>query len=78
MREDRVLNVKADRFTFGIPAKDAFALVRIPQGTPFRFTDEMKANAGARRLTENRYKNIWSSMSRAMRQKPIARTAKAK
>ncbi len=32
MQEDRVMNVKADRFTLGIPSADAFALVRIPQG----------------------------------------------
>jgi hypothetical protein len=77
-REDRVLNVKKDRFTFGIPSKDAFALVRIPQGIPFKFTDEMRASAGARKLTAERYRHLWSSMSHAMQREPVARTAKAK
>ena len=74
MREDRVLNVKEDRFTFGIPAKDAFALVRIPQGTPFRFTNEMRASAGARRFTEERYHALWASMTDAIRQEPAVQT----
>jgi hypothetical protein len=71
MREDRIMNVKKDRFTLGIPAKDAFGVVRIPQGTPFRFTDQMRAHAGARRFDAQRYPALWSSMAAAMAQPPV-------
>lgn len=70
MREERLMNVRADRFTLGIPAKDAFAVVQIPQGTPFPFTDELRAHAGARRFNTERYRALWSSMAAAMAQAP--------
>ena len=70
MREDRVLNVKKDRFTFGIPAKDAFALVRIPQGTAFHYTDDMRARAGTRQFTNESYSGLWAAMAHAMTQEP--------
>ena len=75
MREDRIMNVDADRFTLGIPAQDAFAVVRIPQGKPFGFTDEMRALAGARRFDAQKYQALWSSMAAAMAQPNL--TAKA-
>lgn len=34
MHEDRILNVKASEFTLGIPSANAFAMVRLPRGTP--------------------------------------------
>ena len=66
MCEDRVMNVKADRFTFGIPAKDAFALVRIPQGTPYKFTAELRKYAGRMRFTKASYSELLTALSRAM------------
>lgn len=68
MREDRVLNVKSDFFTFGIPSKEAFALVRIPQGTAIPVSDDMAKVAGARRMTAATYASIWSTMSGAIGQ----------
>lgn len=52
MREDRIMNVKKDKFNFlGIPSKDAFALVQIPQGTPFEMSDAMKGLASQTNYT---------------------------
>ena len=48
MTEDRVLNVKADKFFLGIPAADAFAQVKPTTGTPVPWTDNLRA-FGARR-----------------------------
>jgi len=43
--EDRMMSVDGDKFFLGIPGRDAIALARIPQGTPVRYTDELKALA---------------------------------
>jgi hypothetical protein len=45
MQEARLLHVLKDRFTLGIPSPDAFALVRIPQGTPIPYTQELQQAA---------------------------------
>jgi hypothetical protein len=45
MAEARLLHVNKDRFTLGIPSPDAFALVRIPQGTPVPYTPELLQSA---------------------------------
>lgn len=45
MQEARLLHVRRDRFTLGIPSPDAFALVRIPQGTPIPYTPELQRAA---------------------------------
>jgi hypothetical protein len=66
MREDRVLNVESSRFTFGIPSKYAFAMVQIPQGTPFPITDAMRTHAGRRRFTPENYQTLWSALATAM------------
>lgn len=50
MHEDRVLSVDANRFTLGIPAIDAFALARIPQGTPVRFNQALATYGVVRRF----------------------------
>ena len=72
MREDRVLNVKKNRFTFGIPASDAFAMVRIPPGTPFRMTDELRQHAGRRRFDEQSYRALWTALAKALQQPPVS------
>lgn len=50
LREDRILSVDADKFTLGIPSDDAFALVRIPQGTPVRFSPNLATLSVVRRF----------------------------
>lgn len=50
-REDRVLSVDGQKFTLGIPSPDAFALAKIPQGTPIGFSDTLKATAATRQFT---------------------------
>jgi hypothetical protein len=50
MHEDRVLSVDGSKFTLGIPAIDAFALARIPQGTPVRFSEALATYGVVRRF----------------------------
>lgn len=50
LREDRVLSVDGDKFTLGIPAEDAFAMVKIPQGTPVKFSPNLAKLAAVRRF----------------------------
>ncbi len=45
MQEARLLHVLKDRFTLGIPSPDAFALVRIPQGTALPWTPDLQRTA---------------------------------
>jgi hypothetical protein len=51
MREVRMLSVKRDRFVLGVPTADAFALVRIPQGKPIRYTPGLKELAAVKDFT---------------------------
>jgi hypothetical protein len=51
MQEDRVLSVDARKFTLGIPAADAFALARLPQGTPVKYSKSLMTLAALRRFT---------------------------
>jgi hypothetical protein len=50
LHEDRVLSVDGRKFSFGIPAADAFALARIPQGTPVRFSPALARLSVVRRF----------------------------
>jgi hypothetical protein len=51
MREDRVMSVDGRKFNaFGVPGPDAFALARIPQGTPVRFSPTLSPLAVVRRF----------------------------
>ena len=45
MQEARLLHVLKDRFTLGIPSPDAFALVRIPQGSALPWTPDLERTA---------------------------------
>ncbi len=45
MIEPRLLSVKRDKFTFGIPSKDAFALRQLPQGKAVPYTPELRQAA---------------------------------
>jgi hypothetical protein len=51
MHEDRVLSVDSRKFTFGIPSADAFALARLPQGTPVKYSKALVALAALRRFS---------------------------
>ncbi|MBN2474494.1 MAG: pyruvate kinase [Pirellulales bacterium] len=64
-REDRILHVDGDRLTFGIPSDEAFAAVRIPRGTPHRFTEQMRRHAGRVRFTEEAYRELTRALSDA-------------
>jgi hypothetical protein len=48
--EDRVLSVDANKFTLGIPSDDAFALARVTQGTPVKFTSTLSQLAATRQF----------------------------
>jgi hypothetical protein len=63
MLEDRILNVKGDRFTLGIPMKDAFGQVRTAQGTACRFSKEARKYAGRATFTKASYGALLSSLS---------------
>lgn len=51
MHEDRVLSVDSRKFTLGIPSADAFALARLPQGTPVKYSKSLLTLAATRRFT---------------------------
>ena len=51
--EDRVLSVDANKFTLGIPSDDAFALARVTQGTPVKFTSSLSQLAATRQFAPN-------------------------
>lgn len=68
MREDRVMNVMGDRFTFGIPSKDAFALVRIPQGRAVRVTPRLAQVAGAESYDDSRFRELLEAITDAAKQ----------
>jgi hypothetical protein len=52
MQEARLLSIKRDKFTLGMPTPEAFALVRIPQGTAIPYTPELEKLATAATFTE--------------------------
>lgn len=64
LQEDRVISVKREKFTFGIPSQDAFALVRIPQGTPIRHTAELKAVGAQKPLTVEGVQRLETELQR--------------
>ena len=51
LEEDRILNVKANKFFAGIPASDAFAQVKAAEGTPVPWTDGLRRLAALREYT---------------------------
>ena len=68
MHEDRIMNVDKDQFNFlGIPNKDAFALVQIPQGTPFEMTEEMKAVASESIYTVESFAKLTAGIAQTLR-----------
>ena len=51
MHEDRVFHVDAEQFFFGIPKSEAFAVAKIPQGTPANPSAELKSLVALRPYT---------------------------
>jgi hypothetical protein len=51
MHEDRILSVDSRKFTLGIPSADAFALARMPPGTPVKYSKSLATLAALRRFT---------------------------
>ena len=66
MREDRILNVDGSCLTFGLPSDEAFAAVRIPQGTSYEYTDSMRAHAGRVNFNKETYRKLLSALADAM------------
>lgn len=68
MHEDRIMNVDKDEFNFlGIPSKDAFALVQIPQGTAFEMTDQMKAVASQSVYNAESFAKLTTAIAQTLR-----------
>jgi hypothetical protein len=66
--EDRVMNVKKDRFTFGVPSPDAFALVRIPQGRTIPVSPELQTVAAAKQFTPTSTRQLALALNAALQQ----------
>ncbi|MCM2374211.1 pyruvate kinase [Aporhodopirellula aestuarii] len=68
MQENRVMNVDADKFNlFGIPSKDAFALVQIPQGVAFEMNEEMQAVAALKNYTPETFAKLTSAVASTLK-----------
>ena len=63
MREDRVFHVDAAQFFLGIPKSEAFAVDRIPQGTPASPSAELKSLVALRPYTPGAAR-LWKRNSR--------------
>jgi hypothetical protein len=48
LREDRVMSVDGQKFFLGIPSEGAFAVARIPQGIPVRYSQNLSTLAAVR------------------------------
>ncbi len=65
--DDRVMNVKGDRFNFlGIPDKDAFAVVRLPQGKTVPFNQELAKLATAPSYTQESFNALLAAIDQAL------------
>jgi hypothetical protein len=67
LHEARLLHVLRDRFTLGIPSADAFALVRVPQGTPVPYTPELAKAAAPASFTRDQVFALESALRRAVK-----------
>ncbi len=66
LQEDRVFDVRRDRFTLGIPAADAFAVVKIPQGTPIAFSRTLKPLAEMRTFSLVSFRQLEAEFRRSL------------
>ncbi|SIN72799.1 hypothetical protein SAMN05444166_0474 [Singulisphaera sp. GP187] len=75
LREDRVMSVDGQKFTFGIPSDDAFAVARIPQGTPIRFSPPLSTLASVRHFNAESVAKLETELQ--TRYAPLAVRARA-
>jgi hypothetical protein len=67
-KEDRILNVKKDRFLLGIPKRDAFALTRVPPGRPVNVTPELARLAAVPQFDNPAAFSLAKELNSAIRQ----------
>ncbi|TWU16040.1 pyruvate kinase [Allorhodopirellula heiligendammensis] len=73
MHEDRVMDVDADKFSvFGIPAKDAFASVRLPPGVTFEMNEAMQRTAGQQNFTAETFADLTTAIAQSLKAGRIA------
>jgi hypothetical protein len=65
MWEKRLLSIKRDKFTAGIPSRDAFGLRLIPQGKAVPYTPQLKAVATVKDFEETQVPNIENTLRAA-------------
>ncbi len=63
--DDRVLNVKPEKFFLGVPAEDAFGIVRIPQGTPIPIDPAFRELASTTQFTADAAQRMEMRLRRA-------------
>ena len=64
-RDQRLLSIKRDRFTFGIPGADAIAMRQVPQGTPLAMSAELARVAAFTRPTTDAVGEIEATLRAA-------------
>lgn len=69
-REDRVLHVQADQFTFGIPAPTAIALAALPPGHPFPLDAALEKLACQPQYDEQTLAELTKALVAALRRDP--------
>ncbi|MEM9186758.1 MAG: pyruvate kinase [Planctomycetota bacterium] len=71
MHERRDMHVDGSEFTFGIPSKQAFALVRIPQGRAIPIPPPLRQAAGVRNFDQRSYVALLTLVSQAIASAPV-------
>lgn len=68
LREDRVMDVDADKFNvFGIPAKDAFATVALPPGVSFEMSAAMVRIAAEKKYTPETFAELTAAVAETLK-----------
>lgn len=65
MWEKRLLSIKRDKFTAGIPTRDAFGLRQVPQGKAVPYTPQLKEVATVKDFDEAKVANIENTLRAA-------------
>ncbi|MEZ6090046.1 MAG: pyruvate kinase [Pirellulaceae bacterium] len=64
--EDRVMHVDGNRFTFGIPSEDAFAVVSLPPGREYQIEDELSELISHKRYDAQSFFNTIRKLSETL------------
>lgn len=68
LHEDRVMDVDADKFNvFGIPAKDAFAIVSLPPGVSFEMSGAMVQIASEKNYTPETFAELTAAVAQSLK-----------